>query len=88
MGVVDECLLFFLVFINYHQFTNKFYSHLLDLLWTIDTEEVLKSILRKVNSFLVLTIEIRQKKCGYLKKSTFYAKWTVYLAPDNISGNG
>lgn len=79
---------FFLVFINYHQFTNKFYSHLLDLLWTIDTEEVLKSILRKVNSFLVLTIEIRQKKCGYLKKSTFYAKWTVYLDPDCISGNG
>ena len=30
-----------------------------------------KSILRKVNSFLALTIEIRQKKCGYLKKSTF-----------------
>ena len=30
-----------------------------------------KSILRKVNSFLVLTIEIRQKKCGYLKKNTF-----------------
>ena len=31
-----------------------------------------KSILRKGYSFLVLTIEIRQKKCGYLKKSTFF----------------
>ncbi len=30
-----------------------------------------KSILRKGNSFFALTIEIRQKKCGYLKKSTF-----------------
>ena len=38
-----------------------------------------KSILRKGYSFFALTIEIRQKKCGYLKKSTFYAKWTVYL---------
>ena len=45
-----------------------------------------KSILRKGYSFLALTIEIRQKKCCYLKKSTFYAKWTVYLDPDNISG--
>ena len=30
-----------------------------------------KSILRKVNSFLVLTIEISRKKCCHLKKSTF-----------------
>ena len=39
-----------------------------------------KSILRKVNSFLALTIEIRQKKCCHLKKSTFYAKWTKQTA--------
>ena len=45
-----------------------------------------KSILRKVNSFLALTIEIRQKKCGYLKKSTFFTQWTSYLYPDSISG--
>ena len=38
-----------------------------------------KSILRKVNSFLALTIEIRQKKCGYLKKRTFFAKRTDYM---------
>ena len=33
-----------------------------------------KSILRKGYSFFVLTIEIRQKKCFHLKKSTFFAK--------------
>ena len=48
-----------------------------------------KSILRKVNSFLALTIEIRQKKCRYLKKSTFQTK--VYRrsrCPNQIRAQG
>ena len=45
-----------------------------------------KSILRKGYSFLALTIEIRQKKCCHLKKSTFFTQWTSYLYPDSISG--
>ena len=40
-----------------------------------------KSILRKGYSFLALTIEIRQKKCCYLKKSTFLCQVDELFVP-------
>ena len=47
-----------------------------------------KSILRKVNSFLALTIEIRQKNAAILRKVHFLQSGRTICAPDSISGNG
>ena len=47
-----------------------------------------KSILRKVNSFLALTIEIRQKNAVILRKVHFWGAMDNFLYPNGISGNG